>query len=36
MGRSLPQLCSDPPHATFTLCQTESARHFHTLALIQS
>ena len=34
MGRSLPQLCSDQPHATFTLRQTESALHFHTLALI--
>ena len=28
------QLCSDQPHATFTLRQTESALHFHTLALI--
>ena len=34
MGRSLPQLCSDQPHATFTLRQTESALHFHALALI--
>ena len=34
MGRSLPQLCSDQPHATFTLRQTESALHFRTLALI--
>ena len=33
MGRSLPQLCSDQPHATFTLRQTESALHFHALAL---
>ena len=28
------QLCSDQPHATFTLRQTESALHSHTLALI--
>ena len=34
MGRSLPQLCGDQPHATFTLRQTESALHFHALALI--
>ena len=34
MGRSLPQLCSDQPHATFTLRQSESALHFHALALI--
>ena len=34
MGHSLPQLCSDQPHATFSLRQTESALHFHTLALI--
>ena len=34
MGRSLPQLCSDQTHATFTLRQTESAFHFHALALI--
>ena len=34
MGRSLPQLCGDKPHATFTLRQTESALHFHALALI--
>ena len=34
MGRSLPQLCSDQPHATFTLRQTESTLHFHALALI--
>ena len=34
MGRSLPQLCSDQPHATFTLRQTESALHFHALTLI--
>ena len=34
MGRSLPQLCSDQPHATFTLRQSESALHFHALTLI--
>ena len=34
MGRSLPQLCSDWFHATFALRQTESALHFHALALI--
>ena len=34
MGRSLPQLCGDQPHATFALCQTEPALHFHSLALI--
>ena len=34
MGHSLPQLCGDQPHATFTLRQTKSALHFHTLALI--
>ena len=34
VGRSLPQLCGDQPHATFTLRQTKSALHFHALALI--
>ena len=34
MGRSLPQLCGNQPHATFSLRQTESALHFHALALI--
>ena len=34
MGYGLPQLCRDQPHAAFTLCQTEPALHFHTLALI--
>lgn len=34
MGRSLPQLCGDQPHATFALCQTEPALHYHSLALI--
>ena len=33
-GRSLPQLCSDQPYATFAFRQTESALHFHALALI--
>ena len=34
MGCSLPQFCSDPPHATFALRQAESALRFHALALI--
>ena len=34
MGRSLPQLCGDQPHATFALCQTEPALRFHALTLI--
>ena len=29
-----PAVCSDQPHATFTLRQTEPALHFHALALI--
>ena len=34
MSSGLPQFCGDQPHAAFALRQTESALHFHTLALI--
>lgn len=34
MGSRFPQFSGDKSHAAFSLCQTEPALHFHSLALI--